>query len=117
MQVAALLALLVQRVRWILVLLAVLQGAVGHGVGHDAELAEEDLPEEQVDPRVQDLVEGGQADRRQEEVAVQADVPAGGVRGYPHFGVAIVGGDLGGDHPQHQHLGGERERQAPVCTK
>lgn len=57
--------LLVKCVQRCLGLLLVLYGAVGHRVGHDAELAQEDLPQEQVDPRVQDLVEGGHADRQQ----------------------------------------------------
>lgn len=91
--------LLVKCVQRRLGLLPVLYGAVGHRVGHNAELAEEDLPQEQVDPWVQDLVEGGHADRRQKEVTVQIGVVAGGGRG-----VALVGGDLGGDHPQHQTL-------------
>lgn len=69
-EVIAVLALLVQSIQCILIPLVIVQGAVGHGVGHDAELAEEDLPEEQIDPRVKDLVERGQADRRQEEIAV-----------------------------------------------
>lgn len=34
-------------------------GAVGHSISHKAELAEEDLPEEKIDPRVKDLIEGG----------------------------------------------------------
>lgn len=93
--------LLVKCVQRRLGLLPVLYGAVGHRVGHNAELAEEDLPQEQVDPWVQDLVEGGHADRRQKEVTVQIAVLAGG--GQRH-GVALVGGDLGGDHPQHQTL-------------
>lgn len=89
-------------------LLPVLYGAVGDCVGHDAELAEEDLPQEQVDPWVQDLVQGGHADRRQKEVAVQIDIVAGGVGGGQRRGIALMGGDLHGDHPQHQTL---RERQ------
>lgn len=48
----------------------ILHGAVGDGIGHDAELSQEDLPEEQIDPRVQDLVEGCQADRCQKHVTV-----------------------------------------------
>lgn len=53
---------------------SVLYGAVGHCVCNNAELAQEDLPQEQVDPRVQDLVEGGHADRCQKEVAVQMGI-------------------------------------------
>lgn len=68
--VVAVLVLLVKSIQRRLGLLLVVCGAVGHRVGHEAELAEEDLPEEQIDPRVQDLVEGGQADRRQEKVTV-----------------------------------------------
>ena len=53
-----------------LLLLLLLKRAVGHSVGHHAELAEQDLPEEKVDPGVQDLIEGGQADGSEEEVTV-----------------------------------------------
>lgn len=91
--------LLVKCVQCCLGLFPVLYGAVGHRVGHKAELAEEDLPQEEVDPWVQDLVERGHADRREKEVTVQIIVVAGGGRG-----VALVGGDVGGDHPQHQTL-------------
>lgn len=98
--------LLVQNDQRRLGLPLLLQGAVGHGVGHDAELAQEDLPQEQVDPRVQDLVEGGHADRRQEEVTVQLGVVGGGRGGGQRCVVALLGGDLGEDHPQHQTLGG-----------
>lgn len=87
-------------------LLLVLCGAVGHRIGHDAELAQEDLPQEQVDPRVQDLVEGGHADRKQEKVTVQRDVVGGRRGGGQSRGIALLGGDLGGDHPQHQTLRG-----------
>lgn len=96
--------LLVESVQRRLGLLPVFDGAVGDGVGHDAELAQEDLPEEQVDPRVQDLVEGGQADHYQKEVAVQVDVTAHGVIGGHRCGAAFFGGDLGGDHLQHENL-------------
>lgn len=72
-----LLVLLFQRVQDHLGVLPVLDGAIGHGVGHDAELAQEDLPQEQVDPGVQDLVEGGHADGREEKVTVQVGVLAG----------------------------------------
>lgn len=72
-----LLVLLFQRVQDHLGVLPVLDGAIGHGVGHDAELAQEDLPQEQVDPGVQDLVEGGHADGREEKVTVQVAVLAG----------------------------------------
>lgn len=63
MKVVAILVMLVKGIQCRLGLLLFLYGAVGHCVRHDAELAEEDLPEEQIDPWVQDLVEGGQADR------------------------------------------------------
>lgn len=96
--------LLVKCVQRRLGLLPVLYGAVGHRVGHNAELAEEDLPQEQIDPWVQDLVEGGHADRRQKEVTVQIDIAAGGVGGGQRRGIALVGGDLGRDHSQHQTL-------------
>lgn len=96
--------LLVKCVQRRLGLLLVLYGAVGHRVSHDAELAQEDLPQEQVDPRVQDLVEGGHADRHQEEVTVQIDIVGGSWGGGQRCGIALLGGDLGGDHPQHQTL-------------
>lgn len=99
MQVVVVMVLLFERIQGYLVVLPLLYGAVGHCVGHDAELAQEDLPQEQVDPWVQDLVEGGHADRREKKVAVQVDVLAGGVAG--GFCVALVGGHLGGDHLQH----------------
>ena len=51
-------------------LLVFLYGAVGHSISHDAELAEEDLPEEQIDPWVQDLVERGKTDGCQKEITV-----------------------------------------------
>lgn len=73
--------MLAKSIQYCLGLLVILDGAVGNGVGHNAELAQEDLPEEQIDPRVQDLVERGHTDRRQEEVAVQMEIPAGGVTG------------------------------------
>lgn len=62
--------LLVESIQCCLGLLPILYGAVGHCISHDAELAQEDLPEEQIDPWVQDLVEGGQADCCQKEVTV-----------------------------------------------
>lgn len=70
MEAVGILVLLVKGIqsRWSLLL--TIYGAVGHGVGHHAELAQEDLPEEQIDPGVQDLVEGGQSDRCQKEVTV-----------------------------------------------
>lgn len=81
MNVVAFLVLLVESIKCRLGLLAILYGAVRHRVSHKTELAEEDLPEEQIDPRVQDLVEGGQADRRQKKVTVQVNIPARGVIG------------------------------------
>lgn len=96
--------LLVKCIQRCLGLLLVLYGAVGHRIGHDAELAQEDLPQEQVDPRVQDLVEGGHADRHQEEVTVQMDIVGSSCGGGQRRGIALLGGDLGGDHPQHQTL-------------
>lgn len=95
---------LVKCVQRRLVVLLFFYGAVGHCIGHDAELAQEDLPQEQVDPRVQDLVEGGHADRHQEEVTVQLDVVGGSWGGGQRRGIALLGGNLGGDHPQHQTL-------------
>lgn len=71
MDVVVIMVLLVKSIQCSLGLLPIIYGAVGHCVSHDAELAQEDLPEEQVHPRVQDLVEGGQADRRQEKVTAE----------------------------------------------
>lgn len=104
MQVVVVMVLLFERIQGYLVVLPLLYGAVGHCVGHYAELAQEDLPQEQVDPWVQDLVEGGHADRREKKVAVQVGVPAGGAAGGRQCRVALVGGHLGGDHLQHQTL-------------
>lgn len=104
MQVVVIMVLLFERIQGYLVVLPLLYGTVGHCVGHDAELAQEDLPQEQVDPRIQDLVEGGHADRCEKKVAVQVGVPAGGTAGGQQFRVALVGGNLGGDHLQHQTL-------------
>lgn len=70
MKVVAVLALLVKSIQCRLGLLLFVYGAVGNCISHDAELTEEDLPEEQIDPRIQDLVEGGQADRCQKKVTV-----------------------------------------------
>lgn len=70
MKVVAVLVLLVESIQGCLGLIPILYGAVGHRVSHEAELAEEDLSEEQIDPRVQDLVEGGQADHCQKKVTV-----------------------------------------------
>lgn len=70
MKAVSLVVLLVKSIQRRLGLLLILYGAVGHCVGHDADLAQEDLPEEEINPWVQDLVEGGQADRRQEKVTV-----------------------------------------------
>lgn len=70
LKVDAVLLRLVEGIQCRLVLLLFLYGAVGHCVSHDAELAEEDLPEEQINPRVKDLVEGGQADRCQKKVTI-----------------------------------------------
>lgn len=70
MKAVSFVVLLVKSIQRQLGLLPILYGAVGHGVSHDADLAQEDLPEEQINPRVKDLVEGGQADRRQEKVTV-----------------------------------------------
>lgn len=111
MQVVVVMVLLFERIQGYLVVLPLLYGAVGHCVGHDAELAQEDLPQEQVDPRVQDLVEGGHADRREKKVAVQVAVLAGGAAGGQRFRAAVVGGHLGGDHLQHQTL---RREEAPT---
>lgn len=69
-EAVALLLLLVKRIQCRRGLLLLLDGAVGHGVGHEAELAKEDFSKEQIDPRVKDLVEGSQADRCQKEVTV-----------------------------------------------
>lgn len=77
MEAVVLLILLFQRVQNHVGVIPVLDGAVGHSVGHDAELAKEDLPQQQVDPRVQDLVEGGHADGSEEKVTVQVGVLAG----------------------------------------
>lgn len=70
----AFLVLLIKRIQSRLSPLPILNGAVGDGVGYQAELAKEDLSEEQVNPRVQDLVERGQADGGQEEVTVQLNI-------------------------------------------
>lgn len=111
--------LLVQCVQRRLGLLLLLHGAVGHRVGRQAELAQEDLPQEQVDPRVQDLVEGGHADRDQEEVTVQVGIGAGSWGGGQRRGIAILGGDLGGDHLQHQTLreGAGQRSAGPKLTE
>lgn len=79
MEAVVLLVLLFQRVQDHSGVIPVLDGAIGHGVGHDAELAQEDLPQQQVDPWVQDLVEGGHADGGEEKVTVQVGVLAGTV--------------------------------------
>lgn len=76
LRVDAVLLLLIEDIQGCLGPFLFLDGAVGHCVSHDAELAEEDLPEEQIDPRVEDLVEGGQADRCEKKVAIQLDTPA-----------------------------------------
>lgn len=76
LRVDAVLLLLIEDIQGCLGSFLFLDGAVGHCVSHDAELAEEDLPEEQIDPRVEDLVEGGQADRCEKKVAIQLDTPA-----------------------------------------
>ncbi len=112
MEIVAALVLFVESIQCRRGLLVILYGAVGHRISHEAELAEEDLPEEQIDPRVQDLVEGGQADRRQKKVTVQMDIPAGGVIGAHGCRIALVGGYLGGDHLQHQNL---RRETAETC--
>lgn len=82
-------------------LLWALYRAVGHSVSHLAELAQQDLSEEQVDPGVQDLVEGRQADGGEKEITVDLKVSAGR-RGDPQ-GLAVMRGGLCGDHSQHQH--------------
>lgn len=110
MQVVVVMLLLFERIQGYLVVLPLLYGAVGHCVGHDAELAQQDLPQEQVDPRVQDLVEGGHADRREKKVAVQGQ----------QFRLTLVGGHLGGDHLQHQTLrreAGPMSCQRSTCTE
>lgn len=79
MKAGTFMVLLVKNIQSCLGLLAILYGAAGNCVSHDEELAQEDLPKKQIDPWVQDLVEGGQADRGQEKVTVEVDVPASGV--------------------------------------
>lgn len=80
-KVAAVVVLLVKSIQCRLVLLLFLYRAVGDSVSHDTELAQEDLPEEQIDPRIQDLVEGGQAYCCQKKVTVQLYILARGVTG------------------------------------
>lgn len=70
MEVIVIIILFVKSIHCSLGLLVVLCGAVGHSISHKAELAQQDLPEEQIDPWVKDLIEGGQADCCQKEVAV-----------------------------------------------
>lgn len=70
MQIIVFLILLVEGIERRLGLLMILCGAVGHSISHEAELAEEDLPEEKIDPRVKDLIKGGQTDCCQKEVTV-----------------------------------------------
>lgn len=74
--IVVLLVLLIKSIERRLSVLMILCGAVGHGISHKAELAEEDLPEEQIDPRVKDLVERGQTNRCQKEITVQMHVVA-----------------------------------------
>lgn len=59
MKIVVFLILLVKSIQCCLRLLRILCGAVGHSISHEAELAEKDLPEEKIDPRVKDLIEGG----------------------------------------------------------
>lgn len=70
MKAVVFLVRLVKGIQCRLGLLLFLYGAIGNSISHDAELAEEDLPEEQIDPWVQDLVERGQADGYQKEITV-----------------------------------------------
>lgn len=58
--------------------------AVGHCISDGADLAKEDLPEKQIDPWVQDLVEGRHADGCQKKVTVCLDLRASGLTGGQH---------------------------------